>query len=126
SPMISPVFVVMLRGGMLAAVPTTSSPRCWIRLSADADDVWLMGALQPRNPRRPRTDSAAHRRDLMVASGAGAAGIRTSGRQEGITPGIEHSGYAGCRVAARPSRGRIVATGRGTHPREHALRFAQD
>ena len=33
NPMISPFRVVMFSGGMLAAVPTTSSPRAWIRLS---------------------------------------------------------------------------------------------
>ena len=82
SPMISPVFVVMLRGGMLAAVPTTSSPRCLMRLRPVADGAGLTAVLQPiifatiafymfKAGRQPGTL-------LYVALGAGMMGIWSS------------------------------------------------
>jgi len=63
--MISPVFVVMLRGGMLAAVPTTSSPRCWIRARVVGDGGELTEALHPMRRTNRAARSAAHLRDLM-------------------------------------------------------------
>src|SRR5213593_708677 len=45
--MISPVFVVMLSGGILAAVPTTSSPFARIRPRTEDEDVLVVAVAHP-------------------------------------------------------------------------------
>jgi hypothetical protein len=50
---------------MLAAVPTTSSPRCWIRARVDGDGGELTEALHPMRRTNRAARSAAHLRDLM-------------------------------------------------------------
>jgi hypothetical protein len=55
----------MLRGGMLAAVPTTSSPRCWIRARVVGDGGGLTEALHPMKRARATARRAAHLRDLI-------------------------------------------------------------
>jgi len=63
--MISPVFVVMLRGGMLAAVPTTNSPRCWIRARVVVDGDGLTEALHPMKRTSVTARTAVHLQNLM-------------------------------------------------------------
>src|SRR5262245_56621266 len=65
-PMISPVFVVMLRGGMLAAVPTTSSALARMRPRPAAEDgaVVVAGAQPPRRARITTADDSSLARRL--------------------------------------------------------------
>src|ERR1043166_9693057 len=87
SPMISPVLVVMLSGGMLAAVPTTSSP--FVRI-------------------RPRTDVGKGPAPAVVAGAHPAARVSSIIRQRASRVGRTSAHLHELLEAAQPGRMRLV------------------